>query len=195
MKACGLILAGGRSSRFGSEKAVAPFEGSPMIAHVATALLAGCEALAVNAREGSGAAAWALAGRHALLPDAPDDHDGPLAGVRQGLRWASGLGAHALIVAPCDTPRLAHSTVTRLLEGLAASPAAYAVSPESAHPLCSAWRVDRLRPLEAVLVEGHPSVRRLLDSWNAAPIGFPDAAAFANVNTPAQASSLGKTAP
>ena len=190
-----MILAGGRSTRFGTEKAVALFDGEPMIAHVAAALLSGCEALAVNAREDSAAAAWAGLGNYTLLPDAPGDHDGPLAGVRQGLHWATGLGADALIVAPCDTPRLPHATATRLLEGLATAPAAYAVSSEGAHPLCGAWRTDLLPRLEAVLLEGHPSVRRLLDSWGAAQIAFPDTRAFANVNTPAEASSLARTAP
>ena len=42
---CGLILAGGRSTRFGAEKAVAPFLGRPLIAH-AHGALAACTAVA-----------------------------------------------------------------------------------------------------------------------------------------------------
>ena len=156
-----------------------------MIAWVADALLTGCARIAVNAREGSGAAAWALANEHPLLPDPPGAHDGPLAGVLEGLRWAADQGADALVTAPCDTPRLPPDFAPRLIAALARHPCAYAVSPDGPHPPCAAWNLDRLAPLEVALAEGHPSIRKLLDGWGAAQIGFPDALRFADINTPA----------
>ena len=39
-EACGLVLAGGRSTRFGSDKALAQFRGAPLLAHVLRGLSA-----------------------------------------------------------------------------------------------------------------------------------------------------------
>ena len=57
----GLILAGGRSSRFGREKAVADLSGQPLIARVRRVLAAGGAQVAVSAPAGSAAAAFATA--------------------------------------------------------------------------------------------------------------------------------------
>ena len=69
----GLILAGGRSSRFGQEKALAELGGEPLIARVEKVLARGASPLAVSARTGSAAAAYAAQRRLACLPDAPGD--------------------------------------------------------------------------------------------------------------------------
>ena len=55
----GLIIAGGRSERFGSDKALAPVDDRPMIARVAAVLQAACEAVSVNAPLDSAVADWA----------------------------------------------------------------------------------------------------------------------------------------
>lgn len=166
-----------------------------MIAWVADALLTGCEAVAVNASQASAAAAWAQANEHVLFPDAPGSRDGPLAGVLEGLRWAAAQGAEGLVTAPCDTPALPPDFAARMIAALAEAPCAYAVSPDGPHPPCAAWRTDRLPLLETVLADEHPSIRELLDSWGAARVGFANAAPFANINTPLDASTLARTTP
>ena len=57
MKLLGLILAGGQSSRFGSDKAAALHQGRPLINHVADALRPHVDALAVAGLAGMQAAA------------------------------------------------------------------------------------------------------------------------------------------
>ncbi len=184
MRIAGLVLAGGRSSRFGSDKAMAVLEGRPLIAHVADALAAGCEALAVNAPLQRQAAAWARAAGRPLLPDPPGAPDGPLTGVLEGLRWAATRGCDALATAPCDTPRLPADLTARLAEALGEVPAAVARTSEGVQPLCALWRVSLAGPMAQALAQGHPSVRRWLSGIGAVEVAFPDAAAFANVNTP-----------
>ena len=182
MKVVVVILAGGRSTRFGSEKAVALVDGAPMIARVAAVLREGGAPLAVNAPEASGAAAWAREQGLPVLPDAPGSPDGPLAGVLAGLQWAQSLGAEVLVTSPCDTPGLPHDMVRRLLEELAERPAATAVASDGSHPLCTAWCVSLLPRLREALSGGHPPVRAWLGEVGAVEVRFDDARAFHNMN-------------
>lgn len=177
----GLVLAGGRSRRFGSEKAVAPYEGRLLLDRCLEPL-ASCRLQAINAASGSGAAARAGALGLAVLSDAPDDPKGPLAGVRAGLVWARQAGAGWLATTPCDTPDLPGDLVTRLAEASAGGPGAYAVSPDGRQPLCALWSADLLAPLSAMMAHGHPPVRDLQDRLGLRPVAFAEAAAFRNLN-------------
>jgi molybdopterin-guanine dinucleotide biosynthesis protein A len=177
----GLVLAGGRSRRFGREKALAEIDGRPMIAAVVAVLARGCRTVAVNAPEGSGAAAYARAAGLELDTDLPGDPEGPLAGVRAGLAWARSQGAEALVTAPCDTPFLPEEYVERLLQ---AGGTAVAETSDGGHWLCALWRADLLEPLARRLAAGHGPVRGILAEFGAARVAFDRPEAFANVNLP-----------
>src|SRR6478735_2599010 len=117
----GVVIAGGRSLRFGGEKAVAPFAGRPLLLWAVERLGQVCSRVAVNARPGTEAAALTQSLRLQLLHDAPGDPDGPLSGVKAGLQWAREAGAAALAVCPCDVPLLPDDLHERLLEQLGAA--------------------------------------------------------------------------
>ena len=184
-----VVLAGGRSIRWGSEKAVAVVGGAPMIGHVAAVLSAGEALLAVNACETSGAAAWALERGLPVLPDPPGAPVGPLSGVLAGLEWARRQGVEVMVSAPCDTPNLPPDMAGRLCEALADAPAAFAVTADGPHPLCAAWPIALLPQLRKTLADGHPSARAWLAGVGARGVRFADARAFANLNTPPQVTS------
>lgn len=180
----GLLLAGGKSSRFGEEKAFALLRARPLIAHVADRFLA-LRAIAVSTPASSAAAEFARARGYVVLEDDPDAPGGPLAGICAGLAWAERRGCAWLAVAPCDTPLLPVDIVMRLAAALDGAPAAFAVTPDGDHPLCALWSVALLAPLHESLAHGqHPAIRRFLPDHGAARVMFDDAAAFANVNTP-----------
>jgi len=97
------VLAGGLSSRFGSDKALFPVDGVPMALRVARSLA-------------SSGAPVSLVSRHARnlgLPELiePDGPRHPLWGVAHALRQSHGL----VLFAPCDLPSLSAELVTRLL--------------------------------------------------------------------------------
>ena len=99
----GVILAGGRSTRFGeADKAVAELAGVPMIRRVADRLAGVVDELAVNGRpdqrEAIEAALDGLGARYA--PD-PEPDRGPMVGIRTGL--AACEAPYAAVVA-CDMP-------------------------------------------------------------------------------------------
>lgn len=89
----GAILAGGASRRFGSDKALALYQGRPLIAHVAEALLAQCDALVICGRD------W---GGHVAVADLPGPGLGPMGGLCGALAHAQGLGYDEVLAAPCD---------------------------------------------------------------------------------------------
>ncbi len=179
-----MVLAGGRSSRFGREKALADLDGRPFIAHVYDVLAAGCQSVAVNSRAGSLAEGYAVAHALPCLHDAPSDPDGPLAGVRAGLTWAQAEGAAFLATAPCDTPFLPGNLVLKLLDG-GNGRAAVAKTPDGLQPLCAVWPIAALAELTALLAGEHPSIKSVLIALGAAEVVFEDTAAFDNLNTPA----------
>ena len=185
---CGLILAGGRSSRFGREKAVANLGGRPLIAWVAEVLSQGVDLLAANAHPASGAAAFALTRGLPCLSDEPSSYPGPLTGVGAGLRWARQAGAEWLATAPCDTPFLPKDFITLLAAGRSAGGAVTRTS-GGLQPLCALWPTTAVEMLEAL--ESHPPVGRLLAALGAAEVVFEDAAAFANLNTPGDFATAG----
>lgn len=186
----GLVLAGGRSVRFGGEKAVARLQGKPLLLWAAERLSHMAGQVGVNVRPGTEAEALAITAGMARLYDAPGDPLGPLAGVKAGLVWAQELGARTLAVSPCDAPLLPDDLYARLLES-AGDGAAMAETSEGLQPLCALWPVAALQRVRDALTGGaHPPTWRLLESLGARKVWFDAAEAFANVNTPDDLASL-----
>lgn len=179
----GVVIAGGRSVRFGGEKAVARFEGTPLLMLAVRRLQPLCVRVAVNARPGSEAAALAASSGLEVLPDLPGDPLGPLAGVRAGLAWAGAQGAVRIAVSPCDSPLVPEGLFERLLAH-AGDGAAMAVTDEGRQPQFAIWPVSAYAVLTEALSGGeHPATWRMLERIGAVAVPCGPADAFANVNT------------
>lgn len=118
----GVILAGGRSTRFGEEdKATAELGGMPLLRMVANRLVEVLDEVVVNCRPEQRPALAEVMDGYPLsvqfaLDEIPDR--GPVAGIRNGLREAT--GAYALVVA-CDMPFVDPEFVSFLFERAASS--------------------------------------------------------------------------
>jgi molybdopterin-guanine dinucleotide biosynthesis protein A len=190
----GLVLAGGRSVRFGGEKAVALLNGRPLLEWAAARLRTVCASVAVNVRKQSEAETVAKALGLPTLYDAPGDALGPLAGVKVGLTWAEEAGARALAVSPCDAPLLPDDLYVRLLErGL--DGAAMAETRDGRQPLCALWPVAALPVVRDALAGGaHPPTWQILERLGAHKVFFDQPEAFANVNTRADLAAVTEAA-
>lgn len=187
----GVVIAGGRSRRFGGEKAAALFAGRPLLHWAVQALAGRCDAVAVNAPPDSAAAAMARTGGHAALSDDPGHPSGPLAGLAAGLAWAKGQGFAWLATLPCDTPLLTSVHIAALGTPPDGAGAAFAATAQGPQPLCAVWRTDIAATLAERLADGrHPSVRAFLAEIGAAPVFFADEALFADADTPEALAAL-----
>ena len=93
------VLAGGRGSRLGGDKALAVLGGQALITYpLAAAREAGLEAVVVAKRSSR---LPSLAGRVRYEPDLPEH---PLCGVVRGLEYARERGAGAAVLIACDMP-------------------------------------------------------------------------------------------
>ncbi|HEY4212749.1 MAG TPA: molybdenum cofactor guanylyltransferase [Steroidobacteraceae bacterium] len=185
----GVVIAGGRSVRFGGEKAVAVLAGKPLLLWAVRRLQRSCAVVAVNARPGTDAEALAKAEGLTVLHDAPGDAAGPLAGVKVGLQWARDQGARALAVSPCDVPLLPVDLFARLIAAAsqpaqAGSGAAMAETAEGHQPLCAVWPISALDKVTQSLANGaHPATWLVLDTLRAVRVRFQNPQEFINVNT------------
>ena len=114
MRILGAILAGGASTRFGSDKALAVFAGRSLIDHAITALAPQVDTLVIVGRDYPG---------HTGIPDLPMLHLGPLGGLCGALVHARLHDFDAVACVPCDTLGLPGDLVARLAKDFALGPA------------------------------------------------------------------------
>jgi molybdenum cofactor guanylyltransferase len=179
---CAVVLAGGESRRFGSDKALAPFRGDPLIAHVLRHLReAGFGQIAVAAKQPDKYAS--VAGGAELLTDA---HPGqtPLAGLATGLR----ASRHALVFAcAADMPFAAEpALIDALLAAAADHDAAVPHAGGSLQPLCAVWRREPCLTTAEELLAGPRPVgpRAILPRVRAARLEWADGRPFLDADTP-----------
>lgn len=97
----GFVLAGGRSSRMGRDKATLPFQGRPMVEIAVEKLRTFCAATSIAGNRDD------LGGFAPIVPESRLEA-GPVAGVEAGMRGSS--EAWALFV-PVDVPRVSANLV------------------------------------------------------------------------------------
>jgi molybdenum cofactor guanylyltransferase len=105
----GFVLAGGRSSRMGRDKALLPFAGRPLIGHAVSILH---EAGLSASIAGADLAARSALAAFAPVVDDPEPGLGPLAGICAALVASS---ARFAIFLPVDLPLLPPSLIVYLL--------------------------------------------------------------------------------
>ncbi|MFD1611845.1 molybdenum cofactor guanylyltransferase [Sphingomonas tabacisoli] len=161
MKVLGAVLAGGRSSRFGSDKALAEYRGVPLIEHAVAALAAQCDAVV-------------MVGRYGGIADWPEPGCGPLGGLAGALRHARANLFDAVLSCGVDAP----GVPADLRMSLMPAPA-YVAS----QPVLGLWPVSAADALEEILTgSGRHSMLAFAEAIGARPVKLRHEPA--NVNTP-----------
>ena len=162
MAVSAIVLAGGRSARFGSDKLAAGLEGRPLLEHVLEAVRSVADEVVLSvppqgaARYGSRTGASSLA-----VVEDPEPFGGPLVGLAAALEAATRPVA---IVVGGDMPRLRVAVLEAMLGAMEPGTDAVVLGVGGdAKPLPVALRVEPARTAAAAALEaGDLSLRSLL---------------------------------
>jgi molybdopterin-guanine dinucleotide biosynthesis protein A len=170
----GAVLAGGRSTRFGSDKARALWNGRPLIDHVLDRLAMVASTVIVCGRRLPGATS---------IADRPASDLGPLGGLNAALHFAAANGFECVISAPCDAPLLDDALLSLLRS---AGDNVFL----AAMPVIGCWRSDGAAALDHHLrTSNDRSMRRWAALIGGVALGHP---APPNINYPADLDMLGR---
>ena len=184
----GVILAGGRSRRFGSDKAFANLGGVSLVRRAARSLDPAAGRVVVVANDVEMHELEGVSVRPDLIRGV-----GPLGGLHTAVSWAAEEDFRSVIVLATDMPfvppRLLQALAGRLGPGVAVVPESR--GPRGFEPLCAAYDVACLSAIEAAIERGDRAVVsffadvdvRYLDLAVVSSHGDPDAIFF-NVNRP-----------
>jgi molybdopterin-guanine dinucleotide biosynthesis protein A len=178
----GVVLAGGRSTRMGTDKAIVEVGGVAMAVRVADALRqAGCDPVWCQ-----GGDTDALAGLGLTVRPDRDAGAGPLAAIAAALSGAADDGADAVVVSACDLAWLDAATVRSLLIAADLHPEAAVVVAADAGGthLLGVWRVTSLTGLVDLLASGLRSYRTAVERLGAHAVTV-ESAPVRNANRPA----------
>lgn len=168
----GIVLAGGRSSRFGSDKLVALVDGRPLIHHSIRAVAAVAERIVVVAALGAELPLPDdLETRITVIHD-PEPFGGPLVGLAAAL---GALDTAVALVVGGDMPWMVPSVLRRLIGALEPPRRAVVLEvPGRFQPLPMALEVaPGLATSRLVLARGERSLRDLLFELGSASIPAP----------------------
>lgn len=174
-----IILAGGASTRMGSDKALLEWRGQPFVTHIIERLQSQVGHIAINTNSAIDFTQFELP----LIADATKERRGPLAGVLAALNYSA--TAWTLIV-PCDNPLVSAQLVTRLLAAVEhqQSDIAYACSDHDNYYLYALMRTELRDSLAAYMHGNDYAVRHWYATLNASRVDFSDEAdCFRNINS------------
>jgi molybdopterin-guanine dinucleotide biosynthesis protein A len=185
MELSAFVLAGGRSSRMGSDKALLPFRGRTLLdraRELGREVAGSCRCVGSRDRYGDD-----------VIEDVYAGH-GPLAGIHAALR----AGATELnLILAVDTPLLTPEYLRHLVAQAERSGAVATVTRTAdgrLHPLCAVYRKSFADIAEGALREGRNKIDALFanvptEYVEPAPAGF-DERIFTNLNTPEDLAKL-----
>ena len=167
----GVVLAGGQSTRFGSDKALAELGGHTLLNRAFDTLTGFCELVVVAGRE---------RGPGHCIPDWPNPNMGPLAGIAAGLHLARDDGYDSVLTLGVDSVDLPEN----LLEMLVPAPAYLADQ-----PVVGLWPVGATATLERILEgDGRHSMLAFAEALGARAVKTQSQSA--NINTPADLAAM-----
>jgi molybdenum cofactor guanylyltransferase len=165
----GVVLAGGRSTRFGRDKLTEPYRGLPMLQHAVLRLGEVCSEVIVVLAPDAPEPPMPIGAPARFVRD-PTEGEGPLAGVHAGLL---AVATELALVTGGDMPDLQTRVLLEMLQvaGEAGVEAVALQDGEGFRPLPSVVRTARaVEVAHALLHDGRRALRDLLDALRLAVI-------------------------
>ena len=177
----GFVLAGGRSSRMGQDKALLPWKGSTLIESVAREVFrAAGNVTLIGSPERYGKLGF---------PVIPDKIEGcgPMGGLHAAL---SSSAAEWNLVVACDMPGVTCQLLEELLAAAEGSDGDALVpeTPGGLEPLCAVYHARLLAAVEAAILSKLLKMHEFVSTIHAGLWHAKDPSVFRNLNTPEQLS-------
>jgi molybdenum cofactor guanylyltransferase len=187
-KLCGIVLAGGRSSRMGVDKAMLEFGGITLLQRSVDRLAPVVDELVLVGAPGRPLPEVTSEVPMRLVED-PVEGEGPLVGIAAGLEACSG---DAAVVVAVDMPFVEAGLVRLLVARLdGARRWVVPIAEDRPQPMCSAYAVSALATIREHLEAGDRAPMALaadLDAYRMQPEEWraadPEGRSFVNANTP-----------
>ena len=186
----GLVLAGGRSRRMGSDKAALVSEGETQLGRAVRLLENHLDDVYVSTRADQAGDDVRRGFRQII--DRYDDL-GPVAGI------LSAMDAHpdaSWLVLACDLPQIDDATIAYLVDNVSATHVATAfvsVVDGLPEPLCAVYRPSSKAVIEGFVAEGIKCPRKMLINSDTQLLEQPSPGALHNINTPDDLDGTGIT--
>ena len=181
----GIILAGGKSRRFGRDKALVEIGGQTLLARAVKLLETCCsEIIVVGRRKVVCSSNMPLRAVEDSIPDI-----GPLGGILTGLTESeTDLNVVLAVDMPFATPEL----LDQLIDSLGEADAAVPEAEGRLQPLCAVYRKRCRSTLEALLEEGKRAVYGFLDRLSISSVKLQSSDALDDVDTQEHLKEAGK---
>jgi molybdopterin-guanine dinucleotide biosynthesis protein A len=190
-QAIGVVLAGGRSRRFGRSKGELLFRGKSLAERAAAALWPSCGSVLISVAPGAANPAPSFN----AVEDEQEESRGPLEGIHAAFR---ATGDADLLVLACDYPLVDTELMRRIRDAAAEEDEMVILTDSSGrdHPLVALWRRSLESVVSGALDRGAHRVRSLLADCSVRrlrPRDLPDFdidGLLVNVNRPADLEEL-----
>jgi FdhD protein len=174
-----VILAGGKSARFGTPKSLVPVDGIPLVAWLTEQIKkAGIDNIYLSTDETD---VFSSIGFECILDEYKES--GPLAGIHSALKKTR---ADSILVLSCDMPKITSDEIAILLNSAIESDAdlIYVSTPLREHPLCAVYKKGILPAITNALEKRNLSVLDFCHEVKSELVFFNDETPFLNLNSP-----------
>jgi molybdenum cofactor guanylyltransferase len=179
VRIAGLIIAGGKSSRMGQNKALIHFKQKPLIEHVYDRLKYQVEKVYININQACNNFKY----KENIIPDKKQNYQGPLAGLDAALQM---IQTEWLQIAPCDSPFLPLD-LTQILMNKSKQSLHKIIIPQTQnniHPTLGLFHSSIADDLNLFLKNKDRGFINFINSVGFEGVSFENEHAFVNINTP-----------
>lgn len=169
----GIILAGGKSTRMGTDKGLMPFRGKPMIQHIIDPMAKICQRILLV----TGNPMYGMFGFELVKDEQPDY--GPVMGILSGLRQS---GTDRNIILSCDAPFVGFELMKELVLRSDEANVIAASSSEGIHPLIAVYNRNCLPVFELAVARDEHRLRTVLEELKVEELIVKSEALVINVN-------------
>ncbi len=153
----GIILAGGKSSRMGTDKGLMFYKGRPMIQHILDPMAKICHRILIVTSNPM----YGMFGFELVKDEQPDY--GPVMGLLSGLRQSK---TDINLVMSCDAPLVGFDLMKQLVLATGVADVVAARSSVGLHPLIAVYKKRCISGLETAINEDEHRLRTVLESFH-----------------------------